>query len=586
MTPFDIARLDFTPVAVKAWASLDHRNTNWPVVYVLDDVKGGGQAAIGGGLNDVYVGESRNAAARMRQHFDSPEKKHLRTIRVIVDATFNKSVCLDLESYLIRMLAGDGSYRVLNRNDGITEADYYDRGHYRESFLEVFDQLKRDGVFTRTIPEIENSDLFKLSPFKALTPDQAIAVEDILEGLFEDLKSGEKSTTVIQGEPGTGKTVVAIYMLKLLVDIAATAPAEDLDSDTLFSEFFVEGYQDLLKDVRIGLVVPQQSLRESIKKVFKKTPGLHPAMVMTAFDVGFSDQHFDLLIVDEAHRLNQRANQPSGVQNKKFRDITERLFGSDDKTKTQLDWIRAKSRHQIFLLDAAQSVRPADLPSETLSVLVGEAKAANRNYPLLSQMRVQAGSDYVSYIRRILGSGAPVAPEGFDGYEFRLFGNLAEMREEIQRKDAEVGLSRLLAGYAWPWKTKNDKTAFDIDLDGVQLRWNSKQVDWIASPKAIDEVGSIHTVQGYDLNYAGVIIGPDLRYDPVNGTLIVDRDSYFDTKGKENNDVLGKKYTDDDLLRFISNIYAVLLTRGILGTYVYVCDPALRTHLRQFIPSV
>ena len=586
MTPFEIGRLDFTPEAVKAWASLDHRNTNWPVVYVLDDVKGGGQAAIGGGLNDVYVGESRNAAARMRQHFDSPEKKHLRTIRVIVDATFNKSVCLDLESYLIRMLAGDGSYRVLNRNDGITEADYYDRGHYRESFLEVFDQLKRDGVFTRTIPEIENSDLFKLSPFKALTPDQAIAVEDILEGLFEDLKSGEKSTTVIQGEPGTGKTVVAIYMLKLLVDIAATAPAEDLDSDTLFSEFFVEGYQDLLKDVRIGLVVPQQSLRESIKKVFKKTPGLHPAMVMTAFDVGFSDQHFDLLIVDEAHRLNQRANQPSGVQNKKFRDITERLFGSDDKTKTQLDWIRAKSRHQIFLLDAAQSVRPADLPSETLSVLVGEAKAANRNYPLLSQMRVQAGSDYVSYIRRILGSGAPVAPEGFDGYGFRLFDNLAEMREEIQRKDAEIGLCRLLAGYAWPWKTKNDKTAFDIDLDGVQLRWNSKQVDWIASPKAIDEVGSIHTVQGYDLNYAGVIIGPDLRYDPVNGTLIVDRDSYFDTKGKENNDVLGKKYTDDDLLRFISNIYAVLLTRGILGTYVYVCDPALRTHLRQFIPSV
>jgi len=586
MTPFEIGRLDFTPEAVKAWASLDHRNTNWPVVYVLDDVKGGGQAAIGGGLNDVYVGESRNAAARMRQHFDSPEKKHLRTIRVIVDATFNKSVCLDLEAYLIRMLAGDGSYRVLNRNDGITEADYYDRGHYRESFLEVFDQLKRDGVFTRTIPEIENSDLFKLSPFKALTPDQAIAVEDILEGLFEDLKSGEKSTTVIQGEPGTGKTVIAIYMLKLLVDIAATAPAEDLDSDTLFSEFFVEGYQDLLKDVRIGLVVPQQSLRESIKKVFKKTPGLHPAMVMTAFDVGFSDQHFDLLIVDEAHRLNQRANQPSGVQNKKFRDITERLFGSDDKTKTQLDWIRAKSRHQIFLLDAAQSVRPADLPSETLSVLVGEAKAANRNYQLLSQMRVQAGSDYVSYIRRILGSGAPVAPEGFDGYGFRLFDNLAEMREEIQRKDAEVGLSRLLAGYAWPWKTKNDKTAFDIDLDGVQLRWNSKQVDWIASPKAIDEVGSIHTVQGYDLNYAGVIIGPDLRYDPVNGTLIVDRDSYFDTKGKENNDVLGKKYTDDDLLRFISNIYAVLLTRGILGTYVYVCDPALRTHLRQFIPSV
>ena len=159
------------------------------------------------------------------------------------------------------------------------------------------------------------------------------------------------------------------------------------------------------------------------------------------------------------------------------------------------------------------------------------------------------------------------------------------MRREIRRKDAEVGLSRLLAGYAWAWKTKSDKTAFDIELDGERLRWNSKQVDWIASPKAIDEVGSIHTVQGYNLNYAGVIIGPDLRYDAVKGRLIVDRDSYFDTKGKENNRALGKTYTNEDLLRFISNIYVVLLTRGILGTYVYVCDPALRAHLRQFIPQ-
>ena len=155
MTPFEIGRLDFTPEAVKAWASLDHRNTNWPVVYVLDDVKGGGQAAIGGGLNDVYVGESRNAAARMRQHFDSPEKKHLRTIRVIVDATFNKSVCLDLEAYLIRMLAGDGSYRVLNRNDGITEAELLKlRSFGKTSLREVKRKLVDIGLdFGTIMPE-------------------------------------------------------------------------------------------------------------------------------------------------------------------------------------------------------------------------------------------------------------------------------------------------------------------------------------------------------------------------------------------------------------------------------------------------
>jgi len=514
----------------------------------------------------------------MRQHFDSPEKKHLSTIRVIVDDTYNKSVCLDLESYLIRMLAGDGTYRVLNRNDGITEADYYDRDIYQETFREVFDQLRLDGVFTRSIPEIENSDLFKLSPFKALRQDQVVAVEDILEGLFQDLQSGTKSTIVIQGDPGTGKTVVAIYMLKLLMDIAKTAPAEDLDSDSLFSEFFVDGYRELLTGKRIGFVIPQQSLRESIKKVFRKTPGLAAEMVMTPFDVGLSDGHFDLLIIDEAHRLNQRANQPSGVQNKKFQVITEKLFGSDDSSKTQLDWIRTKSDHQIFLLDAAQSIRPADVPPELLAELVRDARDAKRHYPLLSQMRVKAGSDYVTYVRRVLGtataSGAPlpVTRELFDGYDLRLFESVAEMCEEIRSKDAESGLSRLVAGFAWEWKTKTDKTAWDIEIDGCRLRWNSVATDWIAAPTSLDEVGSIHTVQ-------------DLRYDAANGWLFVDRGSYFDKKGKENNPRLGKIYSDDDLLRFVSNIYAVLLTRGIRGTFVYACDPALRAYLREFLPS-
>lgn len=592
MTPFEIKRLNFTREAVDAWAPRDNRNNNWPVVYVLDDATGGRKPVRRGRLNDVYVGESRNAAARMRQHIDSPAKKHLRTIRVVVGDRFNKSACLDLESFLIRMLAADGVYRVLNRNDGITEADYYDRDSYQETFREVFEQLSRDGVFTRSIPEIENSDLFKLSPFKALSQDQAVAVEDILEGLFHDLESNITSTIVIQGDPGTGKTVVAIYMIKLLMDIAKSAPAEDLDSDSLFSEFFVEGYRELLTDIRIGFVIPQQSLRESIKKVFHKTPGLSADMVMTPFDVGQADHDFDLLIVDEAHRLNQRANQPSGVQNQKFQLITEKLFGSDDATKTQLDWITAKSKHQIFLLDAAQSVRPADLPPELLEALVRDARASQRHYPLLSQMRVKAGSDYVAYVRRLLGApsatGLPMPAlkrEDFGDYDLRLFDSVAEMHAEIRLRDAESGLARLVAGFAWEWKTKNDKLAYDIEIEGYPLRWNNVATDWIASAKAIDEVGSIHTVQGYDLNYAGVIIGPDLRYDAVTGNLFVDRASYFDVKGKENNKRLGKTYSDDDLLRFIRNIYAVLLTRSIHGTYVYVCDPALREYLKQFLPS-
>ena len=175
--------------------------------------------------------------------------------------------------------------------------------------------------------------------------------------------------------------------------------------------------------------------------------------------------------------------------------------------------------------------------------------------------------------------------EKFGDYDLRMFDDVAAMRDAIAARDAEVGLSRLVAGFAWKWVTKNDKSLYDIEIDETKFRWNSTQTDWIASKNSAGEVGSIHTVQGYDLNYAGVIIGPDLRFDPVKRELFVDRKSYFDVKGKENNSATGKTYNDDDLLTFVQNIYAVLLTRGIRGTYVYVCDPQLRAYLQEFIPS-
>ncbi len=189
MTSFRIDRLSFTAEAVATWAEIDSRHSNWPVVYALDDT------------GKIYVGESINGATRLRQHLDSDSKSDLVSARVIVDETFNKSVCLDLESYLIRHLAGDGRYEVLNRNEGIIDADYYRRAQYQQTFTEIFEELRALGLFTQAESEIRNSDLFKLSPFKALTPDQASAVDDILTGLFEDLADEKSSRIVIQGLP-------------------------------------------------------------------------------------------------------------------------------------------------------------------------------------------------------------------------------------------------------------------------------------------------------------------------------------------------------------------------------------------------
>lgn len=572
MTSFRIERRNFSPQEIELLSQSGDHFTNWPVVYTLNDSR------------DVYVGESRSVASRMRQHFKSPEKGRLHRMHLVIDNTFHKSACLDLESFLIRLFAGEGRYQVLNGNAGVSDSDYYDRAKYTSSFKQIFEELRAEGMFERTIPEIENSDLFKFSPFKALNHDQAGAIGEILDGLLDDIERGELSTSVIQGDPGTGKTIIAVYLMKLLRDIQLSHEGESFDSDSIFADYFVEGNRDLIADLKIGLVIPQQSLRSTIKKVFNKTPSLQAGMVLSPFDLAPSEEPYDLLIVDEAHRLSQRANQPSGPQNKKYREITEALFGKDDLTITQLDWVRASSRHQILLVDAEQSVRPADLPEDLVRSLIVHSQAEKKFYRLHSQMRVQGGTDYIKYVRRILSSDPPI-PTRIDDYDFQLFDDVKDMHEAIRKRESEVQLARLVAGFAWPWKTKADPSTFDIDIDGYRLRWNQAQTDWINSTTSVDEVGSIHTVQGYDLNYAGVIIGPDLRFDLDTQSVIVDRASYYDKKGKENNPKLGLVYTDSDLLRYITNIYAVLMTRGMHGTYIYAHDKALREYLRDFIPQ-
>lgn len=569
MTSFRIDQVHMHGIA-RVQDAGDARLGDWPVVYVLQ------------GGKKIYVGESINARNRFAQHLASPSKAGLDRAYVVLDDSFNKSAALDLESHLVRYLAADGKFDILNRNQGILDADYFDRAAYRARFPKIFEQLKGLGIFEHSIKEIEQSDLFKLSPYKALNQDQEQVIQSYVGDLLRHLKEGTKSMSVVQGDPGTGKTIVGVYLMKLLIDLARAPEDDETEDESILNDPFVAENRALLEGLEIGLVVPQQSLRDSIRGVFEKTPGLRGDMVLTPFQVGESGKHFDLLVVDETHRLNHRANQPSGPSNKRFADINKALFGTDDLGYTQVDWITANSDHQVFLLDAMQSVRPADLPLETLQAIAAKAERSKNLYPLTSQMRVQAGGDYIKYLREVF-SDDPPQPREFPDYDLRWFEDLAEMEAALDEKEHEVGLARMLAGYAFEWKSKNNPDSYDIELDGVRRKWNVRTTDWVRSPGAPQEVGSIHTVQGYDLNYAGVIIGNDLRYDPEQGKLFFDRSNYFDKKGVENNRKLGIVYSDEDILRYVVNIYIVLLTRGVRGTFVYVCDPGLRENLRGFV---
>jgi len=555
--------------------AVDIKLQDWPVVYTLNNKK------------EIYIGETRSALARLRQHHQNAEKRRLDKLHVIIDKTFNKSAALDLESYLIRLFSGEGKYSVLNRNDGIVNADYFNRGRYQETFDDVFEELRRRGFFTRSIEEIKNLDLYKFSPFKAPTSEQATIGSSIVDRFLTDRRHNTGGEEVIQGAAGTGKTILAIYLLKLLRDIERRDIGQEQDSDTMFSEFFTTENQELLQGFTAGLVIPQQSLRESVRKVFRNTPELGDTKILSPFDVGKAEGIFDLLVVDEAHRLNQRANQPSASQNKSFREINEQIFGRDDDGLTQLDWVRRKSKQCVLLIDRHQTVRPADISKQTVDELVNQAQTGNRYFVLETQMRVQAGIDYPEFIRRLLeGEVSSGAPDFGDEYEFGVYTNLDAMRKAIQQRDAQFELSRMVAGFAWEWNSKKDGTAFDIEEDGLKLRWNSTAKDWISAENSVNEVGSIHTVQGYDLNYAGVIIGRDLRMDPDTGRIIFDRANYFDKKGMENNLRRGIRYSDEDILAYVKNVYAVLLSRGIRGTFIYVCDEPLREYFLKYLPRL
>lgn len=581
---YTISRRAFKQEAVKDLVTTNNKLTNWPVVYILSSPK------------EVYVGETLDYDKRMRQHLDNSQKQNLELTHVILHDKFNKSVCLDLESTLINLFTGDGQRKILNANNGIVDADYYLRDHYRRIFEDIFENLRTTyGLFSQSKYEIENSDLYKYSPFKQLNEEQEEIVTSISEGIIERLEANrtDLQEMIIEGGAGTGKTILAVYLMKLIADYGSGYDVSG-DDDPLSADNLDTPVMEKKRHLHIGLVIPQSSLRDTIKKVFKSVDGLSADMLLSPFDipkiVTERNTKFDLLIVDEAHRLNRFAAQANGNVLNTYRNFNKALYPGDDpegNRHNQLDWARDCSKNVIFMLDKAQAVRPADIDSSIWEDVIEGAKRNHLHFPLTSQMRMKVAEiqRYKQLINAIFGD-KPITDADvpdFGDYDFRIFTDFKEMHSALAEREEECGLSRTLAGYAWPWISKNDKTdaaPYDIELDGVSMRWNRTQNSWAHSSTAFQEVGSIHTIQGYDLNYAGVIIGPDVELDN-SGKYRVNRSSYYDRRGKANNALLDEITTDDQLAEYVANIYQVLLTRGIRGTYIYAESSGLAERLHQ-----
>ena len=361
------------------------------------------------------------------------------------------------------------------------------------------------------------------------------------------MKKDEKFTVIVQGGPGTGKSVVAI---QLLVELVAN---RGLNAQYVTKNAAPRNvYFEELKKEKYKL--------SYIKNLFKSSGSYYDCAPNT----------FDCLIVDEAHRLNAK----SGL----FQNLGE----------NQIKEVINSSKVSVFFIDEDQVVTTKDIGSveeiKKQATICGSKVFYNEETKLVSQFRCNGSDGYLAFIDDILEIRRTANYDGFDDdYELRICDDPCKMREDLRDKNRINNKSRMVAGYCYEWKTKNsnDLSVFDIELENdFRARWNfSTTTTWAIDVDSFDQVGCIHTSQGLEFDYVGVIIGKDLLYE--DGHVVTDPSK----RAKSDQSLKGLKSNPDPSLgdRIIRNTYKTLLTRGQKGCYIYCEDKALREYLKERI---
>jgi DUF2075 family protein/predicted GIY-YIG superfamily endonuclease len=531
---FEIVTKDFTNLDFDRWDVL----FDYHCAYILENGR------------EAYIGESKDVERRLGEHLSKSERNRLKKYRfnkihIFTGRLAEIGMAKYQENQLIILMRLDGKFKIVNDKDGETQ-----RALRKNLFEWYFDKLwpqlvKKGLVNARTFKLIINSTAYKYSPYTELTEKQQFALDNIVNVITSKEKYDTRPILVC-GDAGTGKTVLATSLFYYL------------KNDKRF------------KDKKIALVYANPATRSEIGVVFKNTDGLRKKDVVSPIAV--TKQHFDIVICDEAHKLRQGKNL--GLYYKYFKNANKSM-GMDD-THNELDWILEKPDYQILLYDEKQRTSSCDIPHERFEQTLLTDHRGIRLIPLEEQMRIKAGDEYVDYVFDILNQSNP-EKKVFPEYDFKLFTSMADMEECLDSKEREAGLSRYCAGYAWLWLAKDDVSLFDISIDGVGFQWNKQTAGWLSNLAAKKEMGSIYTLPGLDLNYTAVVFGPEIYLDPMDNMIKIDRNKFVDNKVKSG-------VPDDELKTLIINTYGVFLTRGIMGTYVYVCDDNLKEYLSKYIP--
>jgi len=533
---------------------------NWPLVYILSNAR----------THYAYVGETTDTITRLGTHLKHPQKQSLTTAHLVSSERFNKSATLDIESSLIKYMSADGRFKLLNGNLGLSDHNYYQRDElYSKIFRETWDRLRKFGIAERSIEAIDNSDVFKYSPYKSLSADQQQGLIQIVRSL---INPGLKNI-IVQGGAGTGKSVLAIFLFKLIHSDLQELDLREFSEEEKELRELLQQIKLLFPSPSMALVVPMNSFRNTLKKAFRNVAGLHPDMVISPAEL--TRGQYDIVLVDESHRLRRRVNL--GAYYGAF-DKACAALGLDKNTCSEVDWVTRQSRKAVFFYDPNQSIKPSDANASDYDDIKSSTDCGVMT--LVSQFRVRAGRHYVQFIDDLLHMRLSAGKKFHSSkYEFLVFDELSDMVKEIEHRNRSYGLARLVAGFSWPWISQKEPDLHDIEIGGVQLRWNSTNKDWINTQGAESEVGCIHTTQGYDLNYTGVIFGHEIRYDEKLDQIVIEKGNYHDKLGKQT------IKDPNELKQYILNIYRTIMLRGIRGTFVYACNDELRNYLKRHVES-
>jgi uncharacterized protein len=382
--------------------------------------------------------------------------------------------------------------------------------------------------------------------------DQKVVYETALYLASEAVRTNTKQVLVVEGGPGTGKSVLAINLL-----VEAT-------NRSLVAQYVTKN------------AAPRNIYATKLKQNFRKGH-IDNLFVGSGSYINAPANEFDVLVVDEAHRLNEKSGLFSNLGENQVKEIIN------------------ASKLAVFFIDERQRVTLKDIGSiGMIKKFAGELGAGVSTVKLESQFRCNGSDGYLSWIDDVLQI-RETANSNYIGtnYDFRIYKDPNEMRQEIERLNKTNNKSRMVAGYCWNWikEGKSNTNFHDIELPEhkFSMSWNlDNSATWAIDESSVNEIGCIHTCQGLEFDYVGVVIGDDLVYR--DGEVITD----FTKRAKTDNSLKGlkkmlkekseeAKQLADEIIR---NTYRTLMTRGQKGCFVYCTDKELEGYFKERVRDI